>query len=100
MLFDGARQQLANLGELRTPGAGRSVRRHHERKLRMKTMKWLLKREMWENKGMLLWTPIVVAAVVAILASPLFCSARCQLRRSAGSLLDRHHHHRRQGAAQ
>lgn len=34
----------------------------------MNTMKWLLKREMWENKGMLLWTPIVVAAVVAILA--------------------------------
>jgi ABC-2 type transport system permease protein len=33
----------------------------------MKTMKWLIKREMWENKGMLLWTPIVVAAVVAIL---------------------------------
>jgi hypothetical protein len=47
---------------------GRSVRRHHERNLRMNTMKWLIKREMWENKGMLLWTPIVVAAVVAILA--------------------------------
>lgn len=34
----------------------------------MNTMKWLIKREMWENKGMLLWTPIVVASVVAILA--------------------------------
>jgi hypothetical protein len=27
----------------------------------MKTMKWLIKREMWENKGMLLWTPVVIA---------------------------------------
>ncbi len=34
----------------------------------MKTMKWLLKREMWENKGMLLWTPVVVAVLVAVLA--------------------------------
>jgi ABC-2 type transport system permease protein len=33
----------------------------------MKTMKWLLKREMWENKGMLLWTPIVIAGVIMTL---------------------------------
>jgi ABC-2 type transport system permease protein len=39
----------------------------------MKTMKWLIKREMWENKGMLVWTPVVIAAVVALLAlSALF----------------------------
>ncbi|NYE60756.1 ABC-2 type transport system permease protein [Duganella sp. 1224] len=38
----------------------------------MKTMKWLLKREMWENKGMLLWTPVVIAgAVVALVLSSL-----------------------------
>ncbi len=30
----------------------------------MKTMKWLLKREMWENKGMLLWTPAVIAGLI------------------------------------
>lgn len=33
----------------------------------MKTMKWLIKREMWENKGMLFWTPVVIASVVALL---------------------------------
>lgn len=34
----------------------------------MKTMKWLIKREMWENKGMLLWTPVAIASVLALLA--------------------------------
>jgi ABC-2 type transport system permease protein len=33
----------------------------------MKTMKWLIKREMWENKGMLFWTPVVIAVAVALL---------------------------------
>jgi len=33
----------------------------------MKTMKWLIKREMWENKGMLLWTPLAIAGVIAAL---------------------------------
>jgi len=33
----------------------------------MKTMKWLIKREMWENKGMLFWTPVVIAGAVAAL---------------------------------
>lgn len=38
----------------------------------MKTMKWLIKREMWENKGMLLWTPMVIAgAVVALVLTAL-----------------------------
>lgn len=38
----------------------------------MKTMKWLLKREMWENKGMLVWTPIVIAgAVIALIFTGL-----------------------------
>jgi energy-coupling factor transporter ATP-binding protein EcfA2 len=67
MLFDGAPPAAGQFGRTAHARRGRSVRRHHERKLRMKTMKWLIKREMWENKGMLLWTPIVVAAVVAIL---------------------------------
>jgi ABC-2 type transport system permease protein len=30
----------------------------------MKTMKWLLRREFWENKGSLFWAPIVVALVM------------------------------------
>ncbi|MQA39110.1 hypothetical protein [Rugamonas aquatica] len=34
----------------------------------MKTMKWLIKREMWEHKGMLFWAPIVIAGLVAALA--------------------------------
>ena len=30
----------------------------------MNTMKWLIKREMWENKGMLVWTPAVIAGLI------------------------------------
>lgn len=28
------------------------------------TMKWLIRRELWENKGSLLWAPVIVAAVL------------------------------------
>lgn len=39
----------------------------------MKTMKWLIKREMWENKGMLVWTPLAIAgAIAALVLSALF----------------------------
>jgi ABC-2 type transport system permease protein len=34
----------------------------------MKTMKWLIKREMWEHKGMLVWAPAVIATLVAVMA--------------------------------
>ena len=34
----------------------------------MKTMKWLVKRELWEHKGMLVWTPLVIAGLIAALA--------------------------------
>ena len=34
----------------------------------MKTMKWLIKREMWEHKGMLVWAPAVVATLIGALA--------------------------------
>ncbi|MDL2356304.1 MAG: hypothetical protein QFF03_13690, partial [Pseudomonadota bacterium] len=30
----------------------------------MKTMKWLLRREFWENKGAFFWAPAVVALVM------------------------------------
>ncbi|CAN7424428.1 hypothetical protein LJR289_002675 [Pseudoduganella sp. LjRoot289] len=33
----------------------------------MKTMKWLIKRELWEHKGMIVWAPAVVAALVALM---------------------------------
>lgn len=33
----------------------------------MKTMKWLVKRELWEHKGMVLWAPAVVAGLVTLL---------------------------------
>jgi len=32
----------------------------------MKTMKWLLQREYWENKGMLVWAPLAVGALMVI----------------------------------
>ena len=34
----------------------------------MKTMKWLIKRELWEHKGMLFWAPAVIATLIAVLA--------------------------------
>lgn len=34
----------------------------------MKTMKWLIKREMWEHKGMLVWAPAVIATLIAVMA--------------------------------
>jgi ABC-2 type transport system permease protein len=33
----------------------------------MNTMKWLLKRELWENKGMLFWAPVVVGTLLILL---------------------------------
>ncbi len=35
----------------------------------MKTMKWLVSREMWENKGSLLWAPLIVAALIVLFVS-------------------------------
>ncbi|MES2899049.1 MAG: hypothetical protein V4723_04930, partial [Pseudomonadota bacterium] len=34
---------------------------------RMKTMKWLLKRELWEHKGALVWAPVVAAALMLVI---------------------------------
>ncbi|HJV01430.1 MAG TPA: hypothetical protein VJ752_12855 [Burkholderiaceae bacterium] len=34
----------------------------------MNTMKWLIRREFWEHKGMLLWAPLAAAALIALLA--------------------------------
>jgi ABC-2 type transport system permease protein len=34
----------------------------------MKTMKWLIKRELWENKGSLVWAPAAIAALLGLLA--------------------------------
>jgi ABC-2 type transport system permease protein len=35
----------------------------------MNTMKWLIRRELWEHKGMFLWAPIVVALVMILFMS-------------------------------
>ncbi len=35
----------------------------------MKTMKWLLKRELWEHKGALVWAPIIAAALMLVVIS-------------------------------
>jgi ABC-2 type transport system permease protein len=34
----------------------------------MKTMKWLIQRELWEHKGMLVWVPAAIAGLIAALA--------------------------------
>jgi ABC-2 type transport system permease protein len=41
----------------------------------MKTMQWLVKREMWEHKGMLFWTPVVEGAVMALFAAAMLLFA-------------------------
>ncbi|RZJ83894.1 MAG: hypothetical protein EOO64_05195, partial [Massilia sp.] len=33
----------------------------------MKTMKWLLRRELWEHKGAFFWAPLVIAAAMVVL---------------------------------
>jgi ABC-2 type transport system permease protein len=35
----------------------------------MKTMKWLLRREFWENKGSMFWAPLVVASLMVLFVS-------------------------------
>ena len=30
------------------------------------TMKWLLKRELWEHKGGFVWTPAIVGAIIGM----------------------------------
>lgn len=37
----------------------------------MNTMKWLVKREFWENKGIYLWTPLILAGLSALLYAGL-----------------------------
>jgi ABC-2 type transport system permease protein len=31
------------------------------------TMKWLLRREFWENKGSMFWAPLIVGALLVLL---------------------------------
>ncbi|MBI3283924.1 MAG: hypothetical protein HYZ65_03610 [Burkholderiales bacterium] len=33
----------------------------------MKTMKWLIRREFWEHKGILLWVPLLIAGIISAL---------------------------------
>jgi ABC-2 type transport system permease protein len=35
----------------------------------MKTMKWLVRREFWEHKGMFFWAPVVVSIAIALLVA-------------------------------
>jgi ABC-2 type transport system permease protein len=51
----------------------------------MNTMKWLLRREMWEHKGMLVWAPAAVAGVIAAMASmALFFGRNISFTHDAG----------------
>ena len=38
----------------------------------MKTMKWLLRREFWENKGSMFWAPLVVALVMLMVIATAY----------------------------
>ena len=35
----------------------------------MNTMKWLVKREYWENKGGFFWAPIIVGCIATLFAT-------------------------------
>jgi ABC-2 type transport system permease protein len=51
----------------------------------MNTMKWLIRREMWEHKGMLVWAPTVVAGLIAAMASlALFLGRNISFGHEAG----------------
>ena len=77
MLFDGAPRTQLPLGE--QPGPGRSVRRHHEGDLRMNavnhpvspmgTLRWLLKREYWENRGGFLYAPLIAGLISLVMST-------------------------------
>ena len=42
----------------------------------MKTMKWLIQRELWEHQGMLLRAPLVVAALMALFVGAMLLSGQ------------------------
>ncbi|WP_028103715.1 hypothetical protein [Pseudoduganella violaceinigra] len=53
----------------------------------MKTMKWLIQREYWENKGMLFWAPAIVGALmVSFTAVMLIIGNNMQARLHGDSL--------------
>jgi ABC-2 type transport system permease protein len=53
----------------------------------MKTMKWLIKREFWEHKGMVVWTPAVVAGLIILLTmSGLLLGRNMAFEGSTGKL--------------
>ncbi|KQV59693.1 MULTISPECIES: hypothetical protein [unclassified Duganella] len=53
----------------------------------MKTMKWLMQREYWENKGMLVWAPAIVAGLmVAFTAVMLIIGNNMEMRFNGDSL--------------
>ena len=37
----------------------------------MNTMKWLIRREMWEHKGMLFWAPLVVGSLMTLFSAAM-----------------------------
>jgi len=42
----------------------------------MKTMKWLLRREYWEHKGMLMWAPLAVGATMILFTLVMMLSGK------------------------
>ncbi|WP_332859080.1 hypothetical protein [Janthinobacterium svalbardensis] len=43
-------------------------------------MKWLIRRELWEHKGMLLWTPAIIGIVMTLLAALMTAGAVAKLK--------------------
>ena len=43
-------------------------------------MKWLIRRELWEHKGMLLWTPAIIGIVMTALAALMTAGAVAKLK--------------------
>lgn len=61
-------------------------------KSNLTTMQWLLRREVWEHKGMVMWTPAVVAAVVlAMVLGALLMGHNLTLTMDGHAVLLRNH---------
>ena len=43
-------------------------------------MKWLIRRELWEHTGMLLWTPAIIGIVMTALAALMTAGAVAKLK--------------------
>ena len=57
----------------------------------MKTMKWLIQREYWENKGMLFWAPAVVGGLMVAFSALMLIVGKTMEAKFNGDSLQHFH---------